>query len=361
MKMWSKYGLLILMILLLPALASAKIADLSLSDIEQLVSQKPEAGQYMLVDARPEIKYAAGHIPWATSIPKQELKDRLAELPKDKQVKLVFYCGGVKCKLSAQSAEIAEKAGYTNVFTFSGGQPEWNKTGKSPWVSPQYIKMVLNDPKRVALIIDARPALKYSAGTVPGALSIPFPQFESMAGLLPADKNAEIIYFCGGFKCDLSHKSATAAQALGYTNVKTFAAGWPAWKSASKRAFALVDPNNMGAAPAAAEEVAIEGEMDAEEFLKLVKSPSDKVLIVDVRPADEYKQGHLPGAINILDETIEQNADQFKGYEKVVFYCNTGSRAAIAYYGAEAAGLKEKCFFLNKNVNIEADGKYAIN
>jgi len=356
-----KLGLFVSLILLLPALASAKIVDLKLSEVEQLVSQKPEAGKYMLVDARPEIKYAAGHIPWAVSIPKQELKERLSELPKEKNMKLVFYCGGVKCKLSAQSAEMAEKAGYTNVYTFSGGQPEWNKTGKSPWVSAQYIKMVLNDPKRVALIVDARPALKYNAGTVPGALSIPFSQFESLKGLLPADKSAEVIFFCGGFKCNLSHKSAKAAQALGYTKVKTFAAGWPVWKKASKRAFAMVDPNNKGAAPAAAEKIVIEGEIDAEDFVKLVKAPSDKVLIVDVRPAEEYKQGHLPGAINILDETIEQNTDRFKDYEKVVFYCNTGSRAAIAYYGAEAAGLKEKCFFLNKNVSIEADGKYAIN
>lgn len=361
MSNWLKSSLFLLIILLLPAFAGAKVTDLNITDIEQLVSQKPADGKYMLVDARPEIKYAAGHIPWAVSIPKQELNDRLAELPKEKDMKLVFYCGGVKCKLSAQSAEIAEKAGYTNVYTFSGGQPAWDKIGKSAWVSSQYIKMVLNDPKRVALIVDARPALKYNAGTVPGAMSIPFPQFEAMQGLLPADKNAEVIFFCGGFKCNLSHKSAKAAQALGYTNVKTFAAGWPDWKNASKRAFAMVDPNNKGAAPAAAEEVVIEGEIDAEDFLKLVQNPSKDVLIVDVRPADEYKQGHLPGAINILDETIEQNADKFKDYEKVVFYCNTGSRAAIAYYGAEAAGIKEKVRFLNKNVTIEADGNYEIN
>jgi len=352
---------LVLMFLLLPALAMAKVKDLNLSDIQSLVSQSPEIGNYLLVDARPEIKFAEGYIPWAVSIPKQELKSRLAELPKDQAIKLVFYCGGIKCKLSAESAKIAEEAGYTNVYTFSTGMPAWTKSGNTAWVSPQYIKMILNDPKRVALIVDARPALKYNGGTIPGALNIPFPQFALMQGMLPADKNTEIIYFCGGFKCNLSHKSAQAAQALGYTNVKTFAAGWPAWKHASKRAFALVDPNNMGGTAPAAEAMIVEGEIDADLFKKMLSNPSPKVLIVDVRPADEFKQGHLPGAINILDETVGKNIDKFAAADKVVFYCNTGSRAAIAYYEAEAAGLKEKCAFLNKNVVIETDGTFAIN
>jgi rhodanese-related sulfurtransferase len=192
-------------------------------------------------------------------------------------------------------------------------------------------------------------------------MNIPYPQFEALKGLLPADKGAQVIFFCGGFKCDLSHKSAKAARELGYTNVVTFAAGWPDWKNASKRAFAMVDPNNMGAAAPDAEAVVIEGEIDADSFKRLLQKPSEKVLIVDVRPATEFKQAHLPGAINILDETIGSNLDKLKGFEKIVFYCNTGSRAAIAYYEADAAGMKERAFFLNKNVTIEADGSYAIN
>ncbi len=346
-------------LLLAPLLVQAQITDLNLAEIEQLVSQNPEKGAYTLIDARPEIKFAEGHIDWATSIPKPELKERLAELPADKASKLVFYCGGVKCKLSAESAEIAQAAGYTNVYTYTGGMPEWQEAGHIPWVSAQYIKMVLNDPERVALIIDARPALKYNAGTLPGALNLPWPQFKGLQGLLPADKNAQLIFFCGGFSCDLSHKSAQAAKNLGYSNILTFAGGWPEWKSASKRAFALVDPNNMGAAPQA-ETAAIEGEISGEDFTALVSQPSAKVALVDVRPADEFAQAHLPGAINILDETVGENIDRLKGYDKIVFYCNTGSRAAIAYYEAEAAGLKDKSFFLNKTLNLAADGTYTI-
>jgi rhodanese-related sulfurtransferase len=349
-----------LLALLLPALAAADIKDLNLGDIERLVAQKPELGQYLLIDARPEIKYAEGFIPWAISIPKAELKERLAELPADKANRLVFYCGGIKCKLSAEAADIAAAAGYSNVSTFSGGIPAWQNAGHTPWVSAQYIKMVLNDPQRVALVIDARPPLKYNAGTIPGALNLPFQQFATLKGLLPADQNTQLIFFCGGYQCDLSHKSATAARALGYSNVVTFAGGWPAWKEASKRAFALVDPNNMNGTAPATETVRIEGEIDAGRFLTLVRNPSDRVLLVDVRPADEYLRGHLPGAINILEDQVGEHAERFQDFAQVVFYCNTGSKAAMAYYEAEALGLKEKACFLNKTVMIEADGSYTV-
>ena len=47
-----------------------------------------------------------------------------------------------------------------------------------------------------------------------------------------SDKSTEIIYYCGGYDCPLSSKSAAKAMAQGYTNVKLFQAGYPAWKQA---------------------------------------------------------------------------------------------------------------------------------
>ena len=63
------------------------------------------------------------------------------------------------------------------------------------------------------------------------AVSIPDSQFDKMTDKLPADKDALLIFYCGGLKCKLSHKSATKAEKLGYTNVKVFAEGYPKWIS----------------------------------------------------------------------------------------------------------------------------------
>jgi hypothetical protein len=49
------------------------------------------------------------------------------------------------------------------------------------------------------MIIDARPKrAKYDKGHIPMAVSIPDSQFDKMTAKLPADKNALLIFYCGG-------------------------------------------------------------------------------------------------------------------------------------------------------------------
>ena len=83
------------------------------------------------------------------------------------------------------------------------------------------------------VLIDSRPKRKkYDKGHIPGAISIPDSQFAKMTDQLPQDKSQVLVFYCGGFHCRLSHKSAKKALDLGYTNVKVYAAGYPAWKKA---------------------------------------------------------------------------------------------------------------------------------
>jgi len=357
-RIWSLAAVLLAMVLLaVPALGAVK--TLSLAEVEALVAQKPEEGGYLLIDSRPEIKYFEGHLPWARSLPWQEMKERLDELPADKGARLVFYCGGVKCDLSAKAAALAAEQGYTDVSVFTEGEPAWRQAGQSVWVSTNYIKMVLNDRERVALIVDARPGIKYNEGTVPGALNLPFQEWDKLKGLLPNDKSTQLIFFCGGFKCDLSHKAAAKAKEMGYTDVRTYAEGWPVWKEKSTRAFALVNPKAGGQAAVAEEAPMNTGEIAKDELLKLLAEKPADFLLVDVRPAEEYQKAHIPGAVNILDEKVAEHLAELKE-KNVVFYCNTGSRCAVAYYAAEDAGLKGKTRFLNKTVDFKPDGSYEI-
>ncbi len=51
------------------------------------------------------------------------------------------------------------------------------------------------------MIIDSRPKrAKYDKGHIPMAVSIPDSQFDKMTAKLPADKNALLIFYCGGLK-----------------------------------------------------------------------------------------------------------------------------------------------------------------
>jgi len=141
-------------------------------------------------------------------------------LPQDKSTLLIFYCGGVECMLSHNSAFKAEKLGYTNVRVYADGSPDWAAKGTGQAVSAAYIKKLL-DEKANFMLIDARPKRVFDKGSIPGAVNISDTDFDKQVDKLPADKATPLIYYCGGVDCVLSVKSADKARKLGYTDVKT--------------------------------------------------------------------------------------------------------------------------------------------
>ena len=61
-------------------------------------------GLATVIDVRPIEEYRAGHIAGAISIPVDELKARLAELPRNHEI--VAYCRGPYCVFAAQAVEL---------------------------------------------------------------------------------------------------------------------------------------------------------------------------------------------------------------------------------------------------------------
>ena len=55
--------------------------------------------------------------------------------------------------------------------------------------------------------------------------------------------------------------------------------------------------------------------------------------VIDVRVADQYKEGHIKDAINLPLETIEKDIASKvpKKDTKIVLYCNTGNRSGQAF------------------------------
>jgi len=69
------------------------------------------AGEVTLIDVRPQSEFEAGHIAGAISIPIEELKQRLEELPRDREV--VAYCRGPYCLWAATAVRQLAAAGFT--------------------------------------------------------------------------------------------------------------------------------------------------------------------------------------------------------------------------------------------------------
>lgn len=74
-----------------------------------------------------------------------------------------------------------------------------------------------------------RPEDEFEAGHLPDAINIPLEQLEAMLEELPKDR--EIVAYCRGPYCVLSHEAVQRLRALGY-QVRRFDEGFPEWKAA---------------------------------------------------------------------------------------------------------------------------------
>ena len=80
-----------------------------------------------------------------------------------------------------------------------------------------------------ATVIDVNGTDSYNAGHIPSALN--FSEIKDLKTVLPKDKNALVVAYCGNEYCGAYKKAAEAAVALGYTNVQHFSPGIAGWKA----------------------------------------------------------------------------------------------------------------------------------
>lgn len=106
-------------------LALQKIAtqpdDLVANDRDSLI-KAARKGEIVVLDVRPAEEYLNAHLPFARSIPLEELRLRLAELPKDRSI--VAYCRGPYCLLAADAVALLKQEGYTAIH-LRDGVAEW--------------------------------------------------------------------------------------------------------------------------------------------------------------------------------------------------------------------------------------------
>lgn len=73
-------------------------------------------------------------------------------------------------------------------------------------------------------------------------------------------------------------------------------------------------------------------QISQQDYLQAVKSDASDVVLLDVRSAQEFEQGHIAGAINISHTDIEAKLNELAPFKDktIVVYCRSGRRAGIA-------------------------------
>jgi rhodanese-related sulfurtransferase len=91
------------------------------SDRESLM-KLARKGEVVVLDVRPAEEYLAAHLPFARSIPLDELMERLSELPKGRTI--VAYCRGPYCLMARDAVELLQSEGYAALH-LADGVAEW--------------------------------------------------------------------------------------------------------------------------------------------------------------------------------------------------------------------------------------------
>ena len=85
-----------------------------------------ERDEVVVLDVRPEPEYAGGHLPGAIHIPLAELPERLAELPRDREI--VAYCRGRYCAMAHDAVRLLSTSGL-RALRATDGVLEWRVAG----------------------------------------------------------------------------------------------------------------------------------------------------------------------------------------------------------------------------------------
>jgi rhodanese-related sulfurtransferase/predicted transcriptional regulator len=93
---------------------------------QELARRLADGEELVVLDVRPAEEHAAGHLPGAVSIPLSELRERLAELPRDREI--VAYCRGPYCAFAHEAIQVLANAGLT-ARRLEDGLPEWAAAG----------------------------------------------------------------------------------------------------------------------------------------------------------------------------------------------------------------------------------------
>lgn len=325
----------------------------SYAEVEKLVAAGPERGNYVLIDSRPLPRFQDGTIPTAINLPYPAFDKMLNRLPADKSRLVVFFCQGPTCMMSPNSLRRAEALGYTNAKVYREGWPEWTQKNYGA-ITPQFVKQAFMDKDVPVVLLDVRAAGEAQrTGYIPGAVPVPASELKAALESFPdPELKAPIMVY----DTDGGAEAARMAKAIveaGYENVLVVTGGLAAWQAAG---YPLA--SGTPAAKVAYTPKPRPGSLTIEEFKKLAADTPADTLILDVRTAEEARDGMVKGALLIPDEEVLARIAEIPRAKRIVTHCSSGVRAEMAYHK-----LKEKGYnvaFLHAEVGFGKDGSLRV-
>ncbi|QOZ12557.1 rhodanese-like domain-containing protein [Bradyrhizobium sp. CCBAU 51765] len=308
-----------------------KIPTVSPADIRRALLLREEIA---LLDLRYEAAFATGHPLFAANMAVDRITvEAEVRLPR-KDVAIVLYDDGEG--LVAPGAARLAVLGYSNVSALDGGLSAWRAAGfevfedvnsyskafgelvesrrHTPSLSADEVAKLIADKANIA-ILDVRRFDEYATMNIPGSVSVPGAELVLRAGQAAPDPETTIIVNCAG-----RTRSIIGTQSLinaGVPNkVRALRNGTIGWtlarhtldRGADRRG--AIGPFEDG--PANARDVAYRAgvrHIGANEMSALAAQTNRTLYRFDVRDAEDYAAGHLPGFRHYPGGQLVQETD----------------------------------------------------
>jgi rhodanese-related sulfurtransferase len=133
-------------------------------------------------------------------------------------------------------------------------------------------------------LFDARPVKRFGNAHIPSARPA-HPKDENFLSLLPAEKDALLVFYCGGPTCPYTGIAVDKAGEAGYTSLKGYQAGLPGWKKSKLPVHTEADwlANNL----------------------------NTQTVILDVRDTTASSQSHIKGAVSLPLADLQAMTQRF--------------------------------------------------
>ncbi|GAA4326245.1 rhodanese-related sulfurtransferase [Pigmentiphaga soli] len=324
-----------------------------------LAARLREPGELALLDVGEEGQFGLGHLLRAVNVPYSllELQTPVLVPRRGCPVVLVDHGGGI----AALAARRLRARGYADVAVLEGGTEAWAHAGYelfqgvyvpskafgewvehafgTPSITAPELQRLLQDKADVC-VLDPRTVAEHAARHVPGAISCPSAELAYRFEDLVPSPATLVVVACGG-----RTRGIVGAQSLisaGVPNrVVALADGNHGWQLAGfsleeglQRGYAQATPQARQAAADRAQRMIGACGLpmaDLNTVRRWLADETRTTFVLDVRTAEEFCAGHVPGARHAPGGQLLQATDKWLGTlgARVVLADSNGVRAAV--------------------------------
>jgi rhodanese-related sulfurtransferase len=332
-------------------------------DAPTLKAWLSDSQEIALLDVREVGQFGEGHLFFAVPLPYSRLELALPALVPNRAVRLVLCDGGGEEAIAARAARRAEALGYRNVHILQGGTQGWMRAGytlyegvnvpsktfgelvehakHTPRVSAQDLDAMRRAGENF-VIVDGRPFAEYRKMNIPGGICCPNGELVLRIGDVVPDPKTKIVVNCAG-----RTRSIIGAQILidfGIANpvfaLENGTQGWTLAGLTLENGASRRYPDKAGATDLSARKaralafarshgVAFVTAAEAQAWV--LADASRTTYLLDVRTAEEFAAGAVPGFVHAPGGQLVQATDQWVGVKgaRIVLLDEEGVRAPV--------------------------------